>query len=215
MLGVNDDGLCVVTSNITAWMASCVIILGIWNDTPVFLVGAVTAGSSSIIIGWWGVCVVVGVWSASVVFSSSSASGEVSACMRFRRGECRLGHRFSICLIFCVFRSWEYHVSAAVCLVGCTPCEVGWTPYEVQCAPLGFFVIWFCGGSGISPGVLDRVSRWWLLNVSHSARGLVEFMEVWDWGSVPWRNFLAVPLVFCQCFYCLCLTSCIVFLSVL
>ena len=43
------------------------IILGIWNDALVFLVGAGTAGLSSSIIGYWGVCVGVGVWSASTV----------------------------------------------------------------------------------------------------------------------------------------------------
>ena len=50
-MGVYADGVCVITSNLTAWRASFVIIIGIWNDVMVFLVGAGTAGSSSIIIG--------------------------------------------------------------------------------------------------------------------------------------------------------------------
>ena len=48
------------------------IIIGIWNDTLVFLIGAGKAGYSSSIIGWWGVCVGVGVWSDSNMFSSST-----------------------------------------------------------------------------------------------------------------------------------------------
>ena len=50
-MGVNTDGLCVITSNVIAWRAYCVIILVIWNDALVFLAGAGTEGSSSIIIG--------------------------------------------------------------------------------------------------------------------------------------------------------------------
>ena len=80
------------------------IIPGIWNDALVFLVGSGTAGYDSIIIGCWGVCVGVGVgvgvWSASTVCSSSATVGEVSACMGCRRGECRLGNRIYVCLIF-------------------------------------------------------------------------------------------------------------------
>ena len=71
-----------------------------------FFVGAGTAGCSSIIIGFWGVCVGVGVWSASTVQSSSTNVGVLSACMGFRRGERRLGHRFSVCLIFLFLRGW-------------------------------------------------------------------------------------------------------------
>ena len=49
LLGVNAEGLCVITSNVNSCRASCEIIIGIWNDALVFLVGAGTAGSSSII----------------------------------------------------------------------------------------------------------------------------------------------------------------------
>ena len=67
MLGVNADGVCVITSNVTAWRAPCVIILGIWNDALVFLLGVGTAVSYSVIIGYWGFYVGVGIWSASTV----------------------------------------------------------------------------------------------------------------------------------------------------
>ena len=60
-MGVNADSLHVITSNVTAWGASCVIIVGIWNYAMVFLVVAGTEGYYSIIIGFWGVCVVFGV----------------------------------------------------------------------------------------------------------------------------------------------------------
>ena len=89
------------------------IILGIWNDVLVFIVGAGTGWPSSIIIGFWGVCVGVGVWSSSTVRSSSTATGEVSACMGCRCGERLLGHCFSVCIIFLFLHGWEYHVSAA------------------------------------------------------------------------------------------------------
>ena len=67
LLGVNSDGLCVITSNGTDWRDSCVIILGIWNDALVFIVGAGTVWPSSFIIGFWVVFVGVGVWSSSTV----------------------------------------------------------------------------------------------------------------------------------------------------
>ena len=41
----------------------------IWNDALVFVAGAGTGWTSSIIIGFWGVCVIVGVWSSSTVRS--------------------------------------------------------------------------------------------------------------------------------------------------
>ena len=82
------------------------IIVGIWNYAMVFLVVAGTEGYYSIIIGFWGVCVVFGVWSAYTVFSSSTTVGEVSSCMGCRRGERRLGQRFSVCLIFIFLRGW-------------------------------------------------------------------------------------------------------------
>ena len=68
-MGVNSDGLCVITSNVTNWRTSCVIILGIWNNALVCIVAAGTGWSSSIIIGFWGVCycVGVGVWSSYTV----------------------------------------------------------------------------------------------------------------------------------------------------
>ena len=100
MLGVNDDGLCVITLYITACRSSCVVIIGIWNNAFVFLVGAGTAGYYSSIIGCWDVCVVVGVWSASTVCYSSNSSGEVFSCMGCRRGERCIGYRFSVCFIF-------------------------------------------------------------------------------------------------------------------
>ena len=68
--------------------------------------------------------------------SDYNATGEVSTCMECRHGERRLGHRFSVCLIFRFLRVWEYHLSAAVCLRGCTPSELGWEPYEMCCSPL-------------------------------------------------------------------------------
>ena len=63
-MGVNSDGLCVITSNVTDWRASCVIILGIWNNALVFIVVVGTGWTSSTIIGFWGVCVGVGIWSS-------------------------------------------------------------------------------------------------------------------------------------------------------
>ena len=90
------------------------IILGIWNVALVFIVGAGTGWSSSIIIGIWGVCVGVGVWSSSTVISSSTTAGEVSAYMWCRCGELLLGHCFYVCLIFLFLHGWEYHVSADV-----------------------------------------------------------------------------------------------------
>ena len=91
------------------------IIIGIWNDVLVFIVGAGTGWPSSIIIGFWGVCVGVGVgvWSSSTLRSSSTAAGEVSACMGCRCGESLLGHCFSVCIIFIFVHVWEYHVSTA------------------------------------------------------------------------------------------------------
>ena len=89
------------------------IILGIWNDSLVFVVGAGTGWPSSIIIGFWGVCVIVGVCSSSTVRSSSTTAGEVSACIGCRCWERLLGHCFSVCLIFLFSYGWEYHVSAA------------------------------------------------------------------------------------------------------
>ena len=90
------------------------IILGICNYSLVFLVGAGTAGPPSIIIGFWGVRVGVGVWSAYNVCSSSTIVGEVSACIGCRRVERCLGHRFYIYVIFLLLRGFEYHVSTAV-----------------------------------------------------------------------------------------------------
>ena len=80
-MGVNSDGLCVITSNVTDWRASCVIIIGIWNVALVCIVGAGPGWPSSIIICFWGICVGVGIWSYSTVRSSSTTAGEVSACM--------------------------------------------------------------------------------------------------------------------------------------
>ena len=57
------------------------IIHVIWNDALLFCVGAGTEGSSSIIIGWWGVCVGVGVWIASTVCYFSATAGELYPCM--------------------------------------------------------------------------------------------------------------------------------------
>ena len=116
LMGVNSDGMCVITSNVTDWRASCVIILGIWYFALVCIVGAGTGWPSSTIIGFWGVCVGVGVWSSSTVRSSSTTAGEVSACMGCRFGERLLGHCFYGCLTFIFFHGGEYHVSAAVWL---------------------------------------------------------------------------------------------------
>ena len=91
--------------NVTAWRASYVIIIGISNYALVFLVGAGTEGLSSSIIDCWVFCVGVGVWSASTVCSSSTTSGEVFTFMGCRCGERRLGHRFSVCLIFIFLRA--------------------------------------------------------------------------------------------------------------
>ena len=93
------------------------------------------------------------------MFSSSTRVGEVSACMSCGRGEWRLGNRLSVYVIFIFLRDWEYHVSSAVCLGGCTPSEVGWSPSEVCCALSEVFVIWSCIWAGMSTGVLARVSR--------------------------------------------------------
>ena len=79
--------------------------------------------------------------------------------MGCRSGERHIGHRLSVCLIYIYLRGWEYHVSAYVCLGGCTPSGVGWAPSEVICSTLEVFGIWFRSGAGMSPGVLDRVSR--------------------------------------------------------
>ena len=106
-------GVWYIMSNVTDWRASCVIILVIWNDSLVFVGGAGTGWPSSIIIGLWGVCVIVGVWSFYTVRSSSTTAGEVSACMGCRCWELLLGHCFSVCLIFLFLYVWEYHVSAA------------------------------------------------------------------------------------------------------
>ena len=43
------------------------IILGIWNDALVFIVGAGPECPSSIIIGFWGVYIGVVVWISSTV----------------------------------------------------------------------------------------------------------------------------------------------------
>ena len=115
-MGVNSDGMCVITSNVTDWRDSCVIILGIWNDALVFIVGAGTGWSSSIIIGFWGICVGVGIWSSSTVRSSSTTAGDVSSCIECRCGYCLLGNCFSFYLILLFLHGLEYHVSAAVWL---------------------------------------------------------------------------------------------------
>ena len=193
-MGVNADNLCVITSNITAWRASYVTIIGIWNDALVFILGAGTLGSSSIIIGFWGVCVGVGVWSNSTVCSSSTTAGKVSACVGFRRGERRLWHCFSVYLIFIFLHGWEYHVSAAVYLGRCTPYGLGWAPSEVRCSPSEVFFIWFWSGAGMGTGVLYSVIRWWLCGVARSALSCVGFVEVWDWGSVLTENVFSVSL---------------------
>ena len=92
------------------------IIIGIWNGALVFIVGAGMGWPSSIIIGFWGICVTVGVWSSPTVRSSSTTTGEVSACMGCRCGELLLGHCFYVFLKFLFFHAWEYHLSAAVWL---------------------------------------------------------------------------------------------------
>ena len=100
LMGVDSDGLCVITSNVNYWRASCVIIIGIRNDALVFIEGASMGCSSSIIIGFWGVCVGVGVWSSSTMRPSSTTTGEVSACMGCRCGELLLGYCLSVCPIY-------------------------------------------------------------------------------------------------------------------
>ena len=107
LMGVNSDGKCVITSNVTDWSASFMILLGIWNDARIFVVVAGMGWPSSIIIGFLVVCVGVGVWSSSTVRSSSTTAGEVSACMGCRCGERLLGTSFSVCLIFLFFHGWE------------------------------------------------------------------------------------------------------------
>ena len=67
LMGVNSDDMCVITSSVTDWRASCVINLGIWNDALVFIVVTGTGWTSSIVIGFWGVIFRVGVWSSSTV----------------------------------------------------------------------------------------------------------------------------------------------------
>ena len=78
--------------------------------------------------------------------------------MGCRCGERRLGNCFYVCLIFIFLSGWEYHVSESVCLGGCTPSEVSWALSEVSFSPLEVFVIGFWSGTGMSPGVFDRVS---------------------------------------------------------
>ena len=90
------------------------IILGIWNDALVFIVGTGTGWPSSIVIGFWGVCVIVVVLSSSTVRSSSTTAGELSACMGCRCGDRLLGNCFSVCLIFLFSHGWEYNVSTTV-----------------------------------------------------------------------------------------------------
>ena len=80
------------------------IILGIWNYVLVFLVGVGKVGSSSIIIGFWGVYVGVGIWNASTMCSSSTVSGEVSACTGCRRGGSCLVYRISVCLVYISYK---------------------------------------------------------------------------------------------------------------
>ena len=138
-MGVNYDGLCFITSNITAWRTSCVIILGICNDALVFIVGTGPGWSSSIIIGCWVVCVGVGVWSASTVCFSSTTVDEVYACMGCRCGQRCLGNRFSVCIIFIFLHGWEYHVSAAVCLGGVHPLERVGHPLKCAVHPRKYF----------------------------------------------------------------------------
>ena len=91
--------------------------------------------------------------------------------MGCRRGERLLGHIFSVCIIFIFLRGWEYHVSADVCLGGCTPSEVGWVPSEVRCSPSEVFVICFWSRAGMIPGVLACVICLWLCGVTQIARG--------------------------------------------
>ena len=57
------------------------IICGICNDALVFFVGTGKAGSSSIIIGEWGVFVGICDCIASTVCSCSANPGELSNCM--------------------------------------------------------------------------------------------------------------------------------------
>ena len=65
------------------------------------------------------------------VFFSSTNVGDVSACMGRRRGECCLGHRFSIYIIFIFLCGWEYHVSTAVYLGGVHP--LNWVIHPLNC----------------------------------------------------------------------------------
>ena len=100
------EGLCAITPNATAWRYSCVIICGIWNYLQAFCVVAGKAGSSSIIMGWWGDCVGVGgvvcfsYCIASTFCSCSSNLGELSDFIVWRRGERPLGYRFFVFLLF-------------------------------------------------------------------------------------------------------------------
>ena len=82
------------------------IILGIWNDALVFIVGTGMGWPSSIFVGFWSVCVIVGVWSSYTVRYSSTTADEVFACMGFRCWERLLGHCFSVCLIFLFLHGW-------------------------------------------------------------------------------------------------------------
>ena len=67
---------------------------------------------------------------------------------------------------------------------GVAPSQVGLAPSEVRCSSLEVFGICSWSGSGMSPGVLDSVSRQWFRDVTCSARGCVGFVEVWSWCSV-------------------------------
>ena len=134
MLGVNADGLCVITSNVTACRAYCVIIIGIWNDDLVFLVGADMAGSSSIIIGFWGVCVGVGVSNASTVRSSYTTTGEVSACMGCRCGELLLGYCLSVCPIYFFSFMAGNTMSQMLYVWGGGVHPMKWVGHPIKCA---------------------------------------------------------------------------------
>ena len=147
MLGVNYDGLCVIMSNVTACRASCVIILGIWNDAPVFLVGACMEVSHSIIIGIWGVYVCVGVCRDSSLCYYCTTGVEVYNCIGFRRGERCLVHRFIVCIIFLFFRVWEYHVSYTVYFGGggVHPLKCSVHPRKALLYGLGVGLVWVLG----------------------------------------------------------------------
>ena len=135
------------------------------------------------------------VWVSSTVRSSSVPSGELSACIGCRHGGRCLGYCFCIFPLFIFSCGSAYHVSASVFRGWVLHLsEIGWAYSEVSFLFSEVFVIGFWSGASMIPGLLDRVTCWWLCGVARSARGCVGFVEVWAWGDESSGNFSVVSL---------------------